>query len=198
MAGSLRRSFRVGCRPVTDAQERAFAALMRRAQAGDQTAYASLLVELTAVCRRFARTRLGDLPWIDDVVQETLIAVHRARHTYDPGRPLAPWFYAIASNRLIDVLRRERRVTAREVAADALPDARAPEHTMSRDDIDVNAIHAALASLPVRQREVIERLKFGDESVREVAGRLNMTESAVKVTAHRGYRALKRLLGGRG
>ena len=181
---------------MTDEQERESAALMRRAQSGDQTAYASLLVELTATCRRFARTRLGDVPWIDDVVQETLIAVHRARHTYDPGRPFAPWFYAIASNRLIDVLRRERRVTAREIAGDTLPDARGPEEAPSRDALDVSAIHAAVASLPGRQREVIERLKFGDESVREIAGRLNMTESAVKVTAHRGYRALKRLLGG--
>lgn len=54
-----------------------------------------------------------------------------------------------------------------------------------------------MASLPGRQRAVIEGLKFHDQSVREVAGRLNMTESAVKVTAHRGYRALRRLLGGR-
>jgi RNA polymerase sigma-70 factor (ECF subfamily) len=53
-----------------------------------------------------------------------------------------------------------------------------------------------MARLPARQREVIEALKFQGQSVREVAGRLSMTESAVKVTAHRGYRALKRLLGG--
>jgi RNA polymerase sigma-70 factor (ECF subfamily) len=67
-----------------------------------------------------------------------------------------------------------------------------------RDDIDVDAIHAAVASLPDRQREVIESLKFRDQSVREIAGRLSMTESAVKVTAHRGYRVLRRLLGGHG
>ena len=65
-----------------------------------------------------------------------------------------------------------------------------------RDEIDVEAIHAAVAALPQRQRQVIEALKFQDQSVREVAGRLSMTESAVKVTAHRGYRALKRLLRG--
>lgn len=182
---------------VTEQQERESATLMLRAQAGDQTAYASLLVQLTATCRKFARRRLGDVPWIDDVVQETLIAVDRARHTYDPARPFGPWFYAIASNRLIDVLRRERRVTAREIATDTLPDARLSRDEAPRNDIDVDALHAAVSSLPQRQREVIERLKFGDESVRDVAGRLNMTESAVKVTAHRGYRMLKRLLGER-
>ncbi len=66
---------------------------------------------LTSATRQFARARLGAVPWIDDVVQETLLAVHRARQTYDPGRPFAPWFYAVASSRLIDVIRRERRVT---------------------------------------------------------------------------------------
>lgn len=167
---------------------------MRLAQRGDQRAYASLLVLLTGVTRQFARGRLGAVVWIDDVVQETLLAIHRARQTYDPARPFAPWFYAIASSRMIDVIRRERRVASRQVATDVLPEPVA--HGTDRDDIDVDAVHAALASLPPRQREVIERLKFRDESVRDVSSGLGMSESAVKVTAHRGYRALRRLLGG--
>jgi RNA polymerase sigma-70 factor (ECF subfamily) len=182
---------------VTADQERQSASLMRLAQAGDQAAYASLLVMLTSVTRRFARVRLGAVPWIDDVVQETLMTVHAARQTYDPGRPFAPWFYALASSRLIDVLRRERRITSREIADDVLPEAAGAGDARASDEIDVKAIHAAMAALPARQREVIEGLKFRDQSVREVAGRLRMTESAVKVTAHRGYRALRRLLGGR-
>jgi RNA polymerase sigma-70 factor (ECF subfamily) len=180
---------------VTAEQEQQSALLMRLAQAGDQAAYASLLVLLASTARKFARARLGAVPWIDDVVQETLLAVHRARQTYDPARPFAPWFYAVASSRLIDVIRRERRFTSREVAGDLLPEP-AVEETSDRDGIDVDAIHAAVASLPQRQREVIEALKFQDQSVREVAGRLSMSESAVKVTAHRGYQALKRLLRG--
>jgi RNA polymerase sigma-70 factor (ECF subfamily) len=181
---------------MTAEQELRSAGLMRLAQAGDQIAYASLLVLLTSVTRQFARARLGAVPWIDDVVQETLLAVHRARHTYDANRPFAPWFYAVASSRLIDVLRRERRVTLHEIPGDVLADVAIAVGAPPRDEIDVEAIHAAVASLPSRQRQVIEAMKFGDQSVREVAGRLRMTESAVKVTAHRGYRALKRLLGG--
>jgi RNA polymerase sigma-70 factor (ECF subfamily) len=180
---------------VTAEQELQSAGLMRLAQAGDQAAYASLLVLLTSATRQFARARLGAVPWIDDVVQETLLAVHRARQTYDPGRPFAPWFYAVASSRMIDVIRRERRVTAREFPGDVLPEP-SVEETSGHDEIDIDAIHAAVASLPQRQREVIEALKFQDQSVREVAGRLRMSESAVKVTAHRGYQALKRLLRG--
>ena len=179
---------------MTREQERQTAVWMRLAQAGDQAAYASLLVMLTSVTRQFARARAGNVGWVDDVVQETLLTIHGARHTYDPARPFAPWFYAIASSRLIDVLRRERRVGSRELAGDTLPEP--PPAAVSGDDIDVEAIHAALATLPPRQRDVIEGMKFRDESVREIAGRTKMTESAVKVTAHRGYRTLRRLLGG--
>ena len=182
---------------MTAEQERHSAGLMRLAQGGDQAAYASLLVALSSATRQFARARLGAVPWIDDVVQETLLAVHRARQTYDPGRPFAPWFYAVASSRLIDVIRRERRVASHEVPGDVVPEP-VGDDTPGRDEIDIEAIHAAVALLPERQREVIDALKFQDQSVREVAGRLKMSESAVKVTAHRGYRTLKRLLRGRG
>ena len=178
---------------MTPEQERQGAAFMRKAQAGDQDAYTSLLVLLASATRRFARARLGSVPWIDDVVQETLLTIHRALHTYDPARPLGPWFYAIASSRLIDVTRRERRITRRELARD--PEFDVAEPTVGEQDFDVDAIRAAVRSLPERQRVVIEGLKFRDESVRDVAGRTNMSISAVKVTAHRGYRTLRKLLG---
>jgi RNA polymerase sigma-70 factor, ECF subfamily len=178
---------------VTLEQERQSMSLMRQAQDGDQEAYATLLVLLTSVTRRYVRGRAGSVNWIDDVVQETLITVDRARHTYDPGRPFAPWFYAIASSRLIDVLRRERRTSLREIAQEPVFDV--PAGGAPNDDIDAEAIHAALRSLPARQRDIIEGLKFRDESVRDVAGRMKMTTSAVKVTAHRGYKKLKALLG---
>jgi RNA polymerase sigma factor (sigma-70 family) len=179
---------------VTPEQERQGAVLTRMAQAGDQDAYTSLLLLLTSTTRKFARARLGSVPWIDDVVQETLLTVHRALHTYDPARPFGPWFYAIASTRLIDAVRRERRVTRWEVPRD--PGFDVAEPSAGDRDIDVEAIRAAVRLLPERQRDVIEGLKFRDESVREVASRTNMTISAVKVTAHRGYRALRQMLGG--
>ena len=168
---------------------------MRRGQAGDQEAYAELLGLLTSVTRQYTRRKSGAVPWVEDVVQETLISVHRARHTYDPARPFAPWFYAIAAHRLVDVFRRERRVTSREQAGDVLPEP-VPIRTVDREgDVDMDAVRAALAALPARQREIVEGLKLRDESVRDLAGRLGMSESAVKVTAHRAYQALKKMLG---
>lgn len=184
---------------MTSQQEEQAKTLIIRAQQGDSIAYAALLTLLAATARQYARNRLGNVPWIDDVAQETLVTVHTARRTYDPRRPFAPWFYAILSSRLIDVLRKERRVSAREVAADALPEPRREDR--SDDDaasgVDTEEVHAALGTLPDRQREIVSALKLRDESVKEVSERLGMTESAVKVTAHRGYRKLRRLLGGR-
>ncbi len=168
---------------------------MLRAQRGEEDAYAELLVLLTAVTRSYVRSRVGSLaPWIDDAVQETLVAVHHARHTFDGRRPFAPWFYAIARNRFVDVLRREQRVRQREISRIAWPEAASA--TGDEDHrIDMDAVRQALASLPPRQREVVEAIKLRDESVRDIAARLNMTMTSVKVTAHRGYRTLKRLLG---
>jgi RNA polymerase sigma-70 factor (ECF subfamily) len=181
---------------VTSEQEHEAANLMRLAQDGDRIAYASLLTLLTSVTRQFVRRHVGrSVLWVDDVVQETLVSVHGARHTYDAKRPFAPWFYAIASNRMIDAVRRERRVRSREVVGDDVPDRATRPVAPVHEQIDVEAIRAAVAALPARQRDVIEGLKFKDQSVREVAGRMGMSESAVKVTAHRGYRTLKRLLG---
>lgn len=168
---------------------------MRRAQTGDQEAYADLLALLTPVTRQYARGKSGAVPWVEDVVQETLISVHRARHTYDPSRPFAPWFYAIAAHRVIDVYRRERRVASREQGTDVLPEP-APVRQVDRaGDVDMDKVRAALAALPARQRDIVEGLKLRDESVKEIAARLGMSESAIKVTAHRGYQALRKLLG---
>jgi RNA polymerase sigma-70 factor, ECF subfamily len=125
------------------------------------------------------------------------VTVHAARRTYDARRPFAPWFYAILASRLIDVLRKERRISSREIGADVLPDV-PREHGSGHDGRsgrDPGQVRAALDTLPARQREIVSALKLRDESVKEVSVRLGMSQSAVKVAAHRGYRALRRLLG---
>jgi RNA polymerase sigma-70 factor (ECF subfamily) len=183
---------------MTSHQEQQATALIIRAQQGDTVAYAELLTLLAAAARQYARNRLGDVPWLDDVAQETLLTVHAARRTYDSRRPFAPWFYAILSSRLIDVLRKEQRVRAREVATEVLPEPRRVRlERKYAGEGDPGRLDAALETLPPRQREIVTALKLRDESVKEVSQRLGMTESAVKVTAHRGYRALRRLLGKR-
>jgi len=181
---------------VTREQEQHATVLMIRAQQGDRLAYAELLTLFAAAARRYARSRVGDVPWLDDVAQETLVSIHGARQTYDPARPIAPWFYAILSSRMIDLIRRERRVRAREVPGDELPEPDAGSFHEERDAVDFGKVKAALEALPDRQREIVTALKLRDESVKEIGARLGMSPSAVKVTAHRAYRALRRALGG--
>jgi RNA polymerase sigma-70 factor (ECF subfamily) len=163
---------------------------MVRAQTGDRLAYEDLLTKVSVLVRALVRRRVGEVAWADDVVQETLMAVHRARHTYDPARPFAPWMYAIAQNRLIDALRVQRRRLLRELDTETSPEpARRP---LQERDALLADVRRAVSDLPDKQRQVIELLKFEELSVREVASRLDMSEANVKVTAHRGYRALRK------
>jgi RNA polymerase sigma-70 factor (ECF subfamily) len=130
-------------------------------------------------------------------MQETLLTIHTARRTYDPHRPFAPWFYAILSSRMIDVLRKQKRVRTREFATDSLPEP-ASSSTQVHDAseaLDARRLKAALDTLPDRQREIVRSLKLEDQSVKDVSERLGMSPSAVKVAAHRGYKALRRFLG---
>lgn len=169
---------------------------MAAAQLGDQRAYEELLRLLARDARGFVGRRVGWAPWAEDVVQEAMLTVHRARHTYDPKRPFGAWFYAIVNSRLVDALRAQRRRGMREVAdEEALAREAAPEApgAATRDLREVLA--RAVASLPRIQREVVSLLKYEDLSVREVAARLGMTEAAVKASAHRGYKWLRRQVG---
>lgn len=183
---------------MTADQETLSTRLMARAVRGDRAAYAELLTLLASATARYVRARVGDVPWVDDVVQETLLSIHGARHTFDARRPFAPWFYAIASNRMIDAIRRERRIASRELTGLDTPDpaSRPPGGASAgRREYDAESLRVAMRTLTPKQRTVVHALKVRGDSVRDVSSRLGMSETAVKVTAHRGYRALRRLLG---
>lgn len=182
---------------MTPDQELQAAQWMLCAQQGDQRAYEELLRLVAREARSYVGRRVSWADWTEDVVQEVLMTVHRTRHTYDPARPFAPWFYAIASSRLIDVLRSRKRVTTREVIdEEALAQQPSPAATAAESSGDVReALAQAVARLPRVQREVVSLLKYEDLSVREVATRMHMTEGAVKATAHRGYKILRRTVG---
>lgn len=170
---------------------------MIRAQQGDQRAYEDLLRLLAEEARGFVGRRIGWADWTEDVVQDALLTVHRARRTYDPTRPFLPWFYAIVHSRLIDALRVRKRVTLREVPDETAIAAQPAPDTGSQRSSDVReALARAVAALPRVQREVVSLMKYEDLSVREVAQRLGMTEAAVKASAHRGYKVLRESVGG--
>jgi RNA polymerase sigma-70 factor, ECF subfamily len=169
---------------VDAAHDRELADLLRRAQGGDGEAYRQFLTGSSALLRGFLRRRVREPEAAEDVLQETLLSIHRARHTWLPTRPVGPWLYAICEHRIADFFRRHRRVEPLELAAE--PAAAEP---------DGPPVLEALGQLPPRQRRVIELLKLHDLSVKEVAAEVGMSESAVKVTAFRGYQAMRKLFG---
>ena len=130
---------------VSPEQELRLAALMRRAQRGEEEAYAELLTALVPLARRFVRSRVGMVPWIDDAVQTALVSVDRARHTFDANRALGPWFYAILRRRVIDMQRQHGRIARRELAMDMPPDVSATSsESAAADEVDFGLVRQAL------------------------------------------------------
>jgi RNA polymerase sigma-70 factor (ECF subfamily) len=162
---------------------------MARAQAGDRDAYRALLEEIGPVVLGWLRRWLADPEDLADVYQDTLVHLHRARHTYDPARPFEPWLFAIARNAAADHGRRRRRRRAWETVVDDLP-----EVAMEGGAFEP-ALADALRALPRPQREAFAMLKLEGLSVGAAAARAGITPGALKLRAHRAYKALRALLG---
>jgi RNA polymerase sigma-70 factor (ECF subfamily) len=146
----------------------------------DREAYRAVLEDISPLLLRWLRRWLADSPDLADVYQDTLVHVHRARHTYDPGRPFEPWLFAIARHCAADHARR-RRQRAWEVLVDELPDVAA------ESDPDRRALVDALRTLPRPQREAFSMLKLEGLSVGAAAARAGVTPGALKVRAHRPF-----------
>ena len=176
-----------------------WAAWMRAALAGDAVAYQALLLALTPVLRAIARRgcqRVGlTAADAEDVVQETLLAIHLKRQTWQPDMPIMPWVRAIARNKLVDALRRRGR-RGREIDIDDVSDvlAAAPEE----DRAVVNDVAKHLHNLAPGQRNVVQAVAIDGISIRETAQRLTMSEGAVRVALHRGLAVLAQRLRDRG
>lgn len=163
--------------------------LLLQGLAGDAAAYLGFLKELSAHLRGFFRKRLFRWPdEVEDLVQETLLAVHNQRHTYRPDQPLTAWVYAIARYKLVDLLRSR---ASREALSDPLDDELAVFASSDTDAADARRdLGKLLAGLPDRQRLPIVHVKLEGFSVVEAAQMTGMSESAVKIGVHRGLKAL--------
>lgn len=172
-------------------------AAMAAAQRGDEDAYRSLLQELLPFVRRQVRSRIHAPADAEDVVQNALIAIHRGRHTYRSERPFGPWLRTLVRNCMIDWFRERGRRAARETAVEEpeLFSAGVRDEEPGAGDL-APALAAALAALPAKQREAVELLHVEGLTVAEAAVEAGITPGALKVRAHRGYRALRARLGG--
>ena len=168
-------------------------ALMVRALAGDSAAYRAFLEQLGAHLRAFFRRRLAGLPdEVEDLVQETLLAVHNQRHTYEPDQPLTPGVHAIARYKVVDLFRRR---AGREAVSEPLDE---DLEVFAASDVEAadaqRDVAKLLDRLPERQRLPIRCMKLEGLSVAETARATGMSESAVKVGVHRGLKALAAMI----
>lgn len=166
---------------------------MRMANAGDDAAYQSLLGKVAPVLRATTRTRLRStslsIELAEDIVQETLIAVHLKKHTWNEDAPFAPWLFAIARNKFIDAFRRRGRAVY--VALDDISETLASEPP--EETLDAANMTLRLERLPARQREVLKAIAIENASIGQTAKQLSMTEVAVRVALHRGLKNLSRM-----
>ena len=153
--------------------------LMAAAQTGDTAAYHRLLVEVSAWLRRYYQRRLPP-PMVSDAVQDTLLAIHQKRHTYDPSRPFEPWLAAIARYKWIDRLR-AMKAAPTEALSDDMPVGGHEDAVTSARSLEV-----LLQQLKPAQSHVIRLVKLEGLSVEEAASRTGQSVSLVKVNIHRG------------
>jgi len=163
--------------------------LFVRGLAGDAAAYHTFLQSLGSHLRAFLRKRLSRLPdEVEDLVQESLLAVHNQRHTFDPAQPLTPWVYALARYKLIDYLRRRERT---DLLNDPLDEESELLGTSDAEAAEARRdVAKLLQGLPDRQRLPIQHVKIDGLSVAETARMTGMSESAVKIGIHRGLKVL--------
>jgi RNA polymerase sigma-70 factor (ECF subfamily) len=165
----------------------AWSSLMVAAQNGHGGAYRRLLGEMSEWLTRYFQRRLppGD---VDDAVQETLLAIHRRRHTYDPQYPLGPWLAAIAKNKWVDQLRSLARRSM-----DELPD----EISVGDHEAAVvssSVLASLLDELRPAQAQAILLVKVQGYSVEEASGQIGLSVSAVKMNIHRGLARLTAII----
>ena len=165
--------------------------LMRAGLRGDAVAYRALLSRLSANLRAYYKGSLARIgrgaTEAEDLTQEALMAIHTRRHTYDPSAPLIPWVHAIARYKLIDHLR-QTYASMKDLPIENAEDIIAQDdHVGTESAYDLKRL---MDNLPDKMRRAIQSVKLDGLSVAEAAGRCGMSESDVKISVHRGLKAL--------
>lgn len=173
--------------PGMSDREQQLATWLRAANAGDQKAYRLFLAALAPVVRRYVAGRASGLGVeCEDIVQETLLAVHLKRQTWDETRRIGPWISTIARNKLIDAMRRRgyRINVPIEDVVDTLAAPEPPEAAVAYD------VERLLGRLSESQRTVVRAITMDGLDTKQVAQRLGRSEGAIRVLLHRGLAAL--------
>lgn len=180
--------------PMHNTQEQKWSTLASAAQSGDKIAYRQLLGEIAPYIKHVLIGGLANADWADDITQDSLLSIHKALKTYSDDRPFKPWMMSIVNFRRTDFLRKHYKNKDNKKAP--LEDYTIPAVYVT------NPTHAgeykdmedALNDIPEQQRKVFEMIKIQGYTAKEVANEMDMSESAVKVSAHRTMKKLQERL----
>ncbi len=179
---------------------------------GDRRAFSRLYATLSPRLRGFLMKMIRDEPTVEDLIQLTMLKAHLARDRFElqggnPDGAVQAWYFAIARNVAMDHLRKQYRRDKRlrkagesdgvDPVAALVDETPSIEHlgiTREAEQSIIEQVQTALAKLPASQREVVELHKLRGMSMADIATRLKIREGAVRVRAHRAYKALARLL----
>jgi RNA polymerase sigma-70 factor, ECF subfamily len=169
--------------------------LMARYQEGDFAAAAVIIGHISPRLHRFFVAQSLSRADADDLLQETWLRIHKVRHTYRPGEPALPWFYAIARHIRVDHYRKSVRTSLGERELEAMAKGSAAASPDAGRTVELETM---LAPLPESQREVITMLKVEGMSLEEVARATSSTVGSVKQKVHRAYKKLRETLSSAG
>ncbi len=170
----------------------AFTELLRNANGGDTASYTRFLTGIAPLLRRMIAARIPTAD-VEDVVQEVLISIHKARHTYDGERPIMPWLASITHFRMTDYLRKHyatmrHHTTDIAEVQDILADM---SLSVTESTASSESIEALLKDVPEKQKRILTMMHVEGFTARQVGQKLNMNESAVKVAAHRAMKKIR-------
>jgi RNA polymerase sigma-70 factor (ECF subfamily) len=174
-------------------EEDQLSAWFSQAKQGDKLAYECFLRKVAEILKPYLKKRLAQASDSEDVLQEVLLTIDKIRHTYDFSRPLWPWLYAIAQKKLLDYLRRHYRQKQQEwIDIDSIAESLGKED--HDPDLPTELMQQLLSLLPEKTRILLYLLHQEGYTAQEVADKVGMRVSAVKVAAHRAYKILHKHL----
>ena len=166
--------------------------LFRSGLEGNQGDYARFLTNITPLLKRMVGRRLAACD-VEDVTQEILISIHKARHTYDGVRPIMPWLASIAAFRITDHLR--KHYTQRQDKTVDISELENILTDVTEDGADRESIDELLEGVPENQKRILTLMHVEGYTAKEVGTQMDMNESAVKVAAHRAIKKIRKKFG---
>lgn len=162
--------------------------LLKQSQQGNKNSYKQFLTEVQPFVKAVIYSKIRNQSIIDDILQETLLAIHKSLHTYDPARNAKSWISVIAKNKALDYLKSNQHKLSQAEDITNLNVATVENNTSQYD------IGKAMQQVSTKQQEIIVKMKVEGKTAKQTALELEMTESAVKTAAHRAYKLIKEFL----